>query len=146
MASIINLFFYSIFLLEFTQALKFLLQLMDAIGDLLISWQEVWDAVGGYAYRLLLVAFECPTGYHIVLLFADKQADGVTILRLLDLAVDAWAVEVEFADKLWLKLDHLEFDNHISEKLVMVEQKVCLELIAIDREDLLTTYERKTVA
>ena len=52
MASIINLFFYSIFLLEFTQALKFLLQLMDAIGDLLISWQEVWDAVGGYAYRL----------------------------------------------------------------------------------------------
>ena len=41
MASIINLFFYSIFLLEFTQALKFLLQLMDAIGDLLISWQEV---------------------------------------------------------------------------------------------------------
>ena len=52
MASIINLFFYSIFLLEFTQALKFLLQLMDAIGNLLISWQEVWDAVGGYAYRL----------------------------------------------------------------------------------------------
>ena len=41
MASIINLFFCSIFLLEFTQALKFLLQLMDAIGNLLISWQEV---------------------------------------------------------------------------------------------------------
>lgn len=28
----------------------------------------------------------------------------------------------------------------------MVEQKVGLELIAIDRKDLLTTYKRKTVA
>ena len=38
------------------------------------------------------------------------------------------------------------FNNHISAKLEVVEQEVCLELIAIDREYFLTTYERKTVA
>ena len=36
-----KLFILSSSLLKLTQAFKFLLKLMDAIGDLLISWQEV---------------------------------------------------------------------------------------------------------
>lgn len=119
---------------------------MDAIGDLLVGWQEIGDAVGGDTNRLLLIAFECPSGYHIVLLFADQQADGVAILRFLNLVVNARAVEVELADELGLELDDLEFDNHISAKLEVVEQEVGLEFIAIDSEDLLTTYEGESVA
>lgn len=45
-----------IYLLKFAQAFEFLLKLMDAVGYLLISWQEVGDAIGGDAYGLLLVA------------------------------------------------------------------------------------------
>ena len=119
---------------------------MDAIGDLLIGWQEIRNAICGYAYRLLLIAFECPTGYHIVLLFADEEANGVTIIRILELMVDARAVEVELADEFRLELDDFELYNYISAKLEVVEQEVGLELIAFDCEDFLSTYECKAVA
>lgn len=119
---------------------------MDTVGYLLIGWQKIGDAIGGDAYGLLLVAFECPTGYYIVFLFANEETDGVAILRFLKLVVDARAVEVELADELGLKLDHFEFNNDISAKFEVVEQEVSLELIAIDCEDFLTTYERESVA
>lgn len=108
-------------MLQVSQSLKFALKLLDTIGDLLIGGQQVGDAIGGDAYRLLLVAFEGPSGYHVILFFADEQSYGIAILWVLELVVDARAVEVEFADELWLKLDHLELYNHIATKLEVVE-------------------------
>lgn len=75
--------------MEFAETLKFLFKLTYAVGYLLVGWKQVGDAVGGYAYGLLLVAFECPSGYHIVLFLANEQADGIPVIGSLDLMVDA---------------------------------------------------------
>lgn len=60
--------------------------------------------------------------------------------------VDARAIEVELANKLGLELNDLELDNYISAKLEMVKEEVGSELIAINREDLLASYEREAIA
>lgn len=119
---------------------------MDAIRNLLVGWEQIGYAIGRDANRLLLVTLKRPSGYHIVFLFANEEANSVTILRIFELMVDTGAIEVEFADEFGLELYNFEFDNHVSAQLEVIEKQVGFELIPINCKDLLASYKSKSVA